>query len=329
MLKIVGDGELLGAATHVEVARAPGEEGSATITFALDAAGRAKRGINFGSWLTGPLPIKLKAPLTRANAEVEIDLTPAGVDNPVPGLSKPAGKPGKATFLVKPTPEGASLSNVAIDLGVPMLRGIGSNGRRRRRSRAPRSPRRASRPATISRSTSSMARLRSRFRCAALRSTPAPSSNRFWTGPRPDKPRRRISTSTPRSRPSSGSNKQAITNMELTASRRGGETRLGSLRGRIGGGAVTATGSGGETRITTSDAGALAPFRQSLFASRGRRPQSASPLSRRSERRRGDAHRLRPARRTGVSPAGQRRAAARVGRRSRRCRCGARALSRR
>ncbi|MBV8797261.1 MAG: hypothetical protein JO136_20180, partial [Hyphomicrobiales bacterium] len=122
-LKIAGDGELLGAATHVDVARAVGEEGSATVTFALDAAGRAKRGLNFGSWLTGPLSIKLKAPLTRASAEVEIDLTPAGVDNPVPGLSKPAGKPGKATFLVKPTPEGASLSNIAIELGVPMLRG--------------------------------------------------------------------------------------------------------------------------------------------------------------------------------------------------------------
>ena len=122
-LKIVGDGEVLGSATHVDVARAPGEEGSATITFALDAAGRAKRGLNFGSWLTGPLPIKLKAPLTRANAEVEIDLTQAGVDNFVPGLSKPAGKPGKATFLVKPSPDGASLSNIAIDLGVPMFRG--------------------------------------------------------------------------------------------------------------------------------------------------------------------------------------------------------------
>jgi hypothetical protein len=57
-----------------------------------------------------------------------------------------------------------------------------------------------------------------------------------------------------------GSNKQAITNMELVASRRAGETRLGSLRGRIGGGTVMATGSGGETRITTSDAGALLRF---------------------------------------------------------------------
>ncbi|HKI16002.1 MAG TPA: DUF3971 domain-containing protein, partial [Roseiarcus sp.] len=130
-LKIVGDGELLGAATHIEVGRAPGDEGSATVTFALDAAARAKRGLNFGSWLTGALPVKLRAPLTRASAEVEIDLTPAGVDNPVPGVSKPVGKPGKATFLVKPMAEGASLTNIAVDLGAAMMRGsaeVGADG---------------------------------------------------------------------------------------------------------------------------------------------------------------------------------------------------------
>jgi hypothetical protein len=57
-----------------------------------------------------------------------------------------------------------------------------------------------------------------------------------------------------------GANKQAMTGVELTAFRRGGETRLGSLRGRIGGGAVTASGTGGETRLMTSDAGALLRF---------------------------------------------------------------------
>ena len=201
-LKIVGDGELLGAPTHVEVARAPGEEGSATVTFALDAAARAKRGLNFGSWLTGSLPIKLKAPLTRASAEVEIDLTPAGVDNPIPGLSKPAGKAGKATFVVKPTPEGALLSNIVDRHGRADDARLGSNGRRRRACRAPRSPKRASRPATISGSTSSIVRLRFMLRCAARRSTRAPSSSRCGKGPRPRRARRRTSTSTPRSRAS-------------------------------------------------------------------------------------------------------------------------------
>ena len=55
----------------------------------------------------------------------------AGVDNPVPGVSKPAGKPGKATFLVKPAPEGASLSNIVVDLGAAAMRGsaeLGADG---------------------------------------------------------------------------------------------------------------------------------------------------------------------------------------------------------
>ncbi len=258
-LKIVGDGELLGAATHVDVARAPGEEGSATVTFALDAAGRAKRGLNFGSWLTGPLPVKLKAPLTRASAEVEIDLTPAGVDNPVPGLSKPAGKPGKATFVVKPGPDGAFLSNIAVDMGVPMMRGsaqMDSGG--------------AVQSATISEAriapgddfkldvVNGPTSLKATVRGASLdarafvRSLLEGTSSGQTAAKDFDIDAKIASVI--------GSNKQAITNMELTASRRGGETRLGSLRGRIGGGAVTATGSGGETRITTSDAGALLRF---------------------------------------------------------------------
>ena len=57
-----------------------------------------------------------------------------------------------------------------------------------------------------------------------------------------------------------GANKQAISGLELAAYRRGGEMRLGTLRGRIGAGAVTATGNGGEMRLMTTDAGALARF---------------------------------------------------------------------
>jgi hypothetical protein len=258
-LKIAGDGQVLGTPTHVEVARAPGEEGSATITFALDAAGRARRGINFGSWLTGSLPIKLKAPLTRASAEVEIDLTPAGVENPVPGLSKPAGKPGKATFLVKPSSEGASLSNIAIELGVPMFRGS-----------AQMDPAGAIESATITQAriaagddfkvdvVNSESSLKVSARGASLDARAFVKS--ILEGGSSGQSATKDFDLDARIASVMGSNKQAITNMELTASRRGGETRLGNLRGRIGGGAVAATGSGGETRISTTDAGALLRF---------------------------------------------------------------------
>ncbi|MGC2782409.1 MAG: AsmA-like C-terminal region-containing protein [Roseiarcus sp.] len=258
-LKIAGDGELLGAPTHVDVARSLGEEGSATVTFALDAAGRAKRGLNFGSWLTGPLPIKLKAPLTRASAEVEIDLTPAGVESPVPGLSKPAGKPGKATFVVKPTPEGALLSNIAIELGVPMLRGS-----------AQMDPDGAIESATITQAriapgddfkvevVNSPASLKASVRGASLDARAFVKS--VLDGTSSGRATTKDFDIDAKIASVIGSNKQAITNMELTASRRAGETRFGSLRGRIGAGVVMATGSGNETRISTSDAGALLRF---------------------------------------------------------------------
>src|SRR5277367_5606718 len=249
MLKIVGDGTVLGAATHIEVNRAAGEEGSATVTFALDAAARAKRNLNLGSWLTGTLPVKLKAPLSRTSAEVEIDLTPAGIDNPVPGVS---------TLVVKPAPEGSSLRNISVDLGAPMMRGsaqMGADG--------------SIQSATITQAriasgddfkadvVNSQSMLKVSVRGTALDGRVFVKSlfDGTPTGP-PGKDLDldvKVATVT-------GANRQAITGLELTAYRRGGEMRLGSLRGRIGGGAVTATGNGGETRLTTTDAGALARF---------------------------------------------------------------------
>jgi AsmA-like protein/uncharacterized protein DUF3971 len=257
-LRVVGDGDLLGAATHVEVARAPGEAGAATVTFALDAAARAKRGLNF-SWLTGPLPIRLKAPLTRASAEVEIDLTQAGVDNPAPGLSKPAGKPGKATFLVKPTPGGAFLSNIVIDMGGPMLRGsaeIGADG-------------------TVKSATITSARIApgDDFKVdvvngptsfhASVRGTSLDARafvKSWWDGSPAGQSATKDFDLDARIATVQGANKQTITGMELTADRRAGETRIGSLKGRIGDGRVTATGSGGQTRLASTDAGALLRF---------------------------------------------------------------------
>ena len=259
MLKIAGDGTVLGTATHIEVSRGAGDEGAATITFALDAAARAKRGMNFGSWLTGTLPVKLKAPLSRTSAEVEIDLTPAGVENPVPGVSKPPGKPGKATFVAKPAPEGASLSNVAVDLGPSMLRGSAQTGADGSIESATITQARIA-PGDDFKAdvVNSPALLKVSLRGAAL-------DGRAFV--------KSLFDGTPSGQPAAkdldldinvanviGSNKQTIANIELTAFRRGGEMRLGSLRGRIGSGQVAATGSGGEMRLTTTDAGALVRF---------------------------------------------------------------------
>ena len=52
-MKMAGDGQLFGTAAHIDASRAPGEQGSATLTLTLDQAARAKRGLDLG-WLIGP-----------------------------------------------------------------------------------------------------------------------------------------------------------------------------------------------------------------------------------------------------------------------------------
>jgi hypothetical protein len=120
-LKIVGDGKLFGVTTNVEILKGAGDAGAAQLDFTLDDAERAKRGFNLGPAVTGPMAFRVKAQLSQREkgADVEVDLIRVNVDNPVPGIVKPAGKPGKATFSVKSDADGAtSVSNLSIDLGV-------------------------------------------------------------------------------------------------------------------------------------------------------------------------------------------------------------------
>jgi hypothetical protein len=259
-LKMTGEGQLFGAATRIDVGRAAGDEGSATLTFALDAAARAKRGLNFG-WLTGSLPIKLKAPLSRASADVEIDLTPAGIDNPVPGFAKAAGKPGKATFQVKPAPEGgASLNAIAVDFGTALIRGSADAAADGSIQAARLTQARISagddfkadivNSANVIKATVRGSTLDARPFIKSLTGAGSPSQA---GGPDFDIDLK-IATAI-------GANKQTIGNLELNASRRGGDDRVTLLRGRIGQGAVSAgREAGGDLRLTSSDAGALARF---------------------------------------------------------------------
>jgi hypothetical protein len=259
-LKITGEGQLFGAATRIDVGRTAGDEGSATLTLALDAAARAKRGLNFG-WLTGPLPIKLKAPLSRASADVEIDLTPAGIDNPVPGFAKAAGKPGKATFQVKPAPEGgASLNAIAVDFGTALIRGSADAAADGSIQAARLTQMRISagddfkadivNSANVIKATVRGSTLDARPFIKSLTEAGSPSQA---GGPDFDIDLK-VATAI-------GANKQTISNLELNASRRGGDDRVTLLRGRIGQGAVSASReAGGDLRLTSSDAGALARF---------------------------------------------------------------------
>ena len=122
-LKIAGQGKLFGVPATVEVDKGPDDEGAAQVSFTLDDAARARGGFNLGAAFSGPMAVRAKAPLSQKGAEVEVDLTRLNIDNPVPGLVKPAGKPGKATFSARATADGTALSDIVVDAGAASIRG--------------------------------------------------------------------------------------------------------------------------------------------------------------------------------------------------------------
>jgi hypothetical protein len=258
-LEMNGDGELFGSAAHIDALRAPGEAGSATLTATLTEATRVKRGLNLG-WLTGPLPIKFKAPLSRASADVEIDLTPAGVDNPIPGVSKAAGKPGKATFQIKPSAEGASVSDLAIDFGTVSVRGsaeVAVDGaiQSARITQARLSPGDSVQAEVVNTAAGAKATVRGTtldarpmIKAAAEERAPSRGAGKDFD-------------LDVKIGAVSGANKQSISGLELNLSKRDGEDRVAYLKGRLGQGTLTAgRGPDGLLRLTASDAGALAKF---------------------------------------------------------------------
>ncbi len=258
-MQMAGDGQLFGTAAHIDAGRAPGEEGSATLTLTLDQATRAKRGLDLG-WLTGPVPIKLTAPLSRASADVEIDLTPAGIDNPIPGVVKAAGKPGKATFEVKPAPDGAALSNIAVDFGTALARGSADVGVDGAVLDAKMTQARISagddfkvdvvNSANVVKATVRGASLEARPFIKSMTEQGSPSQ----AGAKDFDLDVKIAAVI-------GGNRQSISGFELNLSRRGGEDRLAFLRGRLGQGGVSASrGGDGNLRLIAADAGALAKF---------------------------------------------------------------------
>ncbi len=123
-MKIVSQGKLFGAEATLTATKGPTDDGVAEVAFTLDEAGRAKRGLAFGAAIAGPIGVKIKTPLGRTNSgEAELDLSRVSLDNLLPGLVKPAGKPAKATFAFKNDADGLSVSNLSFDGGGASIKG--------------------------------------------------------------------------------------------------------------------------------------------------------------------------------------------------------------
>jgi hypothetical protein len=124
-LSIKGDGRFSGGPASIEVQQARGQGGEAALSLVLDDAARTRKGLAFGSQLTGPLPLKAVMPIGKAGKpgiRVEADLTRTAIDGIIPGWTKASGRPGKLSFTYVEGPS-SELRDLVLDSGTVQLRG--------------------------------------------------------------------------------------------------------------------------------------------------------------------------------------------------------------
>lgn len=121
-----GEARIGGDRGQVELRQNPKGQGEATVSLTLDNAARQKRGLGPEAGITGPVQVRVVKQLGRAAdapPRVELDLSKAALDGAIPGLSKAAGKPGKASFSYVADPDGPDLDDFVLDAPPALIRG--------------------------------------------------------------------------------------------------------------------------------------------------------------------------------------------------------------
>ena len=116
-LRVKGEGRALGAPATVDL-KSVGDKGDAVVTLAFDDAARARKGLAVAG-LTGPVTARLTAPLTDlgrlARGQVDLEFAAATFTNLFGALTKPSGRPAKASFAYAETDKGATLDNLVFE----------------------------------------------------------------------------------------------------------------------------------------------------------------------------------------------------------------------
>ncbi|QGM99140.1 hypothetical protein F7D14_17700 [Methylocystis parvus] len=126
-LRVSGSGRIYGAPATLDVKRGFGDKGpaQAQLTFTFDEAARQRAGYAI-SGVAGPVAAIIRTPLPAEdiNTHIDLDLTRTGFDNPLPGVSKPAGRPAKASFMLNKRGEGIALEQFNFDAGSMQAQGV-------------------------------------------------------------------------------------------------------------------------------------------------------------------------------------------------------------
>ncbi|CAN2533130.1 hypothetical+protein [Methylocapsa aurea] len=131
-LRVTGSGRVFGAPVTLDLRRAAGEKGQAQaqLSLSLDDAARARAGYGFVgvSGVVG-VQVQTKLPIEDSESQFEVDFSKAALDNPLPGVTKPLGKPGRASFTLVKRPDGSALEQLQAEAGPQQFSGVVELGR--------------------------------------------------------------------------------------------------------------------------------------------------------------------------------------------------------
>jgi hypothetical protein len=126
--QIKGDVKLNGLPAGIEVRRKKGDvSAELRLQATLDEAARRRLGIDFGGAVSGSIPIRMSGLIgdfvKDDRMSVDADLTPAKIDNLLPGWIKPAGKPARATFFLAKTAKQMRFDELSVDGSGAVVKG--------------------------------------------------------------------------------------------------------------------------------------------------------------------------------------------------------------
>jgi hypothetical protein len=260
-LKIAGQGQMYGVPVAIDLNKSAADEGSVVLSFSFDNAARARLGLPGAALLNGPMGVRVKAPLSKSSAEVEIDLTHVAIESPQTGTLKAAGKPGKATYSVKPDADGQSLAAnaIAVDAGSIAIRGTAQL--------APDGALQSAKLTQVRLSAGDELKAEIENDDSAIKATVRGAVldargliKGFFAAGAPPGGGKDVDLDV-KIASVIGANSQALSQFEMTGAWRGGAMKSMLAAARIGGGALTAEhDDDGRLRAHATDAGALSKF---------------------------------------------------------------------
>ena len=126
--QIKGDVKVSGTPATIDVEKKKDAEAQLHLQAKLDDAARHRLGIDFGNAVAGVIPVSLAGNISDDAKDdrfnVEADLTPAKIENLLPGWQKAAGQPARAAYTLVRTPKSVRFENLRIDGSGADVKGV-------------------------------------------------------------------------------------------------------------------------------------------------------------------------------------------------------------